>query len=212
VGGAKILAFQVVAAGAEPVRPVEKNEFVVGAMIEVAGAAVSATDRNMHVAAGERLNVILVTGTASAVDAPFQGRGLREGTGFLDGRGGDNLRGGRRRGRFLSAAQIGHGAMAAHVAGAAAREVLKFEYQAGNAAAVERRADEPGIVRGVDLVAVAARQAAIRRSLSAAAQSFHMDLVDVQVPAPELSGGLSSRGKKGFGSMTLEAKGMIFLR
>ena len=66
------LALEIVAAGAEAVFPVKENEFVVGAVIEVTGAAVAFPDGEVNVALREALDFPLVAGAALAVDAPFE--------------------------------------------------------------------------------------------------------------------------------------------
>lgn len=79
VGGAEVSALEVVAAGAEAVLTVQQHELVVGAVIEVAGAAVPLADGEMNIGARKGLDIVLVAGTASAVDAPFEGSGIGEG-------------------------------------------------------------------------------------------------------------------------------------
>jgi len=62
----------------------------------------------------------------------------------------------------------------------------------------------------VDFMAVAAGQAAVGGGLAGLAQSFHVDLVDVQVAAAEAGCFLSSRGGEGLRLVALETEGIIF--
>jgi len=148
VGGAEVLA--VVTAGAEAVLAVQQHEFVVGAVIEMAGAAVPPADREVNVGACKALDVVTVAGTAPAVDALFEGRGFGEGSLLHRGRGsvgGGRRRRGRRRLELLAAVKVGFRPVTADAARAASRKAPELELEAGRSAAVERGANEPGIGR-----------------------------------------------------------------
>ena len=131
------LALEIVAAGAEAVFPVEENEFVVGAVVEVTGTAVALPDGEVNVALRKALDFPLVTGAALAVDAYFEvrrgDRGCRErGGGRPGGEGGDG-----RRGRGRSVARVSDHPVAADAALAAVGPLAEFYLQTGDAAAVE---------------------------------------------------------------------------
>jgi hypothetical protein len=148
VDGAEVL--EVVTAGAEAVLAVQQHELVVGAVIEMAGAAVPPADGEVNVGACKALDFVAVARTAPAIDALFEGRGFGEGGLLRRGRG--SVGGGRRERRrcglgFLAAAKVGFRPMTADAARAASRKVSELELETGRFATVERGANEPGIGR-----------------------------------------------------------------
>ena len=133
----RAFALEIVAAGAEAVFPIEEDEPVVGAVIEVAGAAVAFPHGEVDVALCKALDFPLVTGKALAVDGPFEVRRGDDGRRGRD-RGRPGIEGGDGWcGRGRAVAGVDGRPVAAGSALTAVGPLVELQLQAGDAAAVE---------------------------------------------------------------------------
>jgi hypothetical protein len=181
----QVVALEIVAAGAEAVLPIEEDEPVVGAVVEMAGAAVALPHGQVDVALREALDFSPVTGEALAVDAHFEfrrgdDRGGDRGRVGPGGEGGDGCRG---RGQAVTG--IAGRPMTADTALAAVGRLPELELQAGDTAAVERLPHQLRPSGGVNLMTVAAGESLVRGTSPGIGSALDVKAVDVCLPAAE---------------------------
>jgi hypothetical protein len=200
---------EIVAAGAEAVLPIEEDELVVGAVIEVTGAAVPFPDGEVNVALRKVLDFPLMTGAALAVDALFEvRRGDREcrnrAVSRWGGEGGDG-----RRGRERAVAGVGGRAVATDTALTAVGPFAEFQFQAGDAAAVEGLPDQLRPFGGVDLVTVAAGDPPARGGSPGFGPALDVKTVNISFPSAKGCRLFCPGGGEDFFPVAVEAEGVV---